>query len=41
MVEEPLPAPGTAEIWTFEVQYRDQNKPFGQLSQALNLTVRG
>ena len=41
VVEEPLPALGTAEIWTFEVQYRYQNKPFGQVSQALNLTVRG
>jgi hypothetical protein len=41
VVEEPLPAAGTAEIWVFEVQYRYQNKPFGQVSQPLNLTVRG
>jgi hypothetical protein len=40
-VEEPRPAPGTAEIWTFEVQYRYQNAPFGQKSQPLTLTVRG
>lgn len=40
-VTEPLPAPGVAEIWTFEVQYRYQNAPFGQVSQPLNLTVRG
>lgn len=40
-VTEPLPAPGTAEVWMFEVQYRYQNAPFGQLSQPLNLTVRG
>ncbi len=41
VVEEPLPAPGTAEIWTFEAQYRYQNAAFGQISQPLNLTVRG
>lgn len=41
MVEEPLPAAGTAEVWTFEVQYRYQNAPFGQVSQPYNLTVRG
>jgi hypothetical protein len=40
-VEEPLPASGTAEIWIFEAQYRYQNQPFGQVSQPLNLTVRG
>ncbi|MDB6174560.1 MAG: hypothetical protein JWL59_3871 [Chthoniobacteraceae bacterium] len=40
-VEEPRPTPGTAEIWTFEVQYRYQNAPFGQKSQPLSLTVRG
>ena len=40
-VTEPLPAPGVAEIWIFEVQYRYQNQPFGQMSQPLNLTVRG
>ena len=40
-VEEPLPAAGTAEVWTFEVQYRYQNAPFGQISQPLELTVRG
>lgn len=41
LVTEPLPAPGTAEVWTFEVQYRYQNAPFGQMSQPINLTVRG
>jgi hypothetical protein len=41
MVEEPLPASGTAEVWTFEVQYRLNNQPFGQKSQPLNITVRG
>ncbi len=40
-VEEPLPASGTAEIWSFETQYRYQNLPFGQVSQPINLTVRG
>ena len=40
-VNEPLPAPGTAEVWTFEVQYHYQNAPFGQISQPLELTVRG
>ncbi len=40
-VTEPLPAASVAEIWTFEVQYRYQNQPFGQVSQPLNLTVRG
>ncbi len=40
-VTEPLPAPGVAEIWIFEVQYRYQNQPFGQVSQPLSLTVRG
>ena len=40
-VTEPLPAPGVAEIWIFEVQYRYQNQPFGQMSQPLSLTVRG
>lgn len=40
-VTEPLPAPGTAEIWTFEVQYKYKDQPFGQMSQPLELTVRG
>lgn len=40
-VNEPLPAPGTAEIWTFEVQYHYQNAPFGQVSQPVQVTVRG
>ena len=40
-VTEPLPAPGLAEVWTFEVQYRFQDAPFGQISQPLELTVRG
>ena len=38
--EEPQSALGTAEIGVFDVQYRYQNKPFGQLSNALDLTVR-
>ena len=40
-VAEPLPAPGTAEVWTFEVQYLFQNKLFGHASQPLVMTVRG
>lgn len=40
-VTEALPAAGVAEIWVFEVQYRYQNAPFGQMSQPLTLTVRG
>ena len=40
-VTEPLPAAGMAEVWTFEVQYQYQNAPFGQVSQPLELTVRG
>ena len=40
-VGEPLPAPGLAEVWTFEVQYRYKDAPFGQISQPLELTVRG
>ena len=40
-VNEPLPAAGTAEVWIFEVQYRLNNAPFGQISQPLELTVRG
>ena len=40
-VTEPLPAPGTAEIWVFEAQYRYKDAPFGQISQPLELTVRG
>lgn len=39
--DEPLPAAGTAEIWTFEVQYRYQDAPFGMRSTPLPLTVRG
>jgi hypothetical protein len=41
VVEEPLPAPGTAEVWVFEVQYRYKDAPFGQVSQPFHLTVRG
>ena len=41
VVEEPLPGSGFAEVWIFEVQYRYQNKPFGQMSQPLKLTVMG
>ena len=40
-VTEPLPAAGTAEVWIFEVQYRYKDAPFGQISQPLELTVRG
>lgn len=40
-VTEPLPAAGTAEVWTFDVQYHYKNAPFGQISQPLQLTVRG
>lgn len=40
-VAEPLPAPGTAEIWSFVVQYQYQNAPFGQTSQPVTITVRG
>lgn len=40
-VMEPLPAAGTAEVWTFEVQYRFKDAPFGQMSQPMELTVRG
>jgi hypothetical protein len=40
-VTEPLPAAGTAEVWSFETQYRYQNAPFGRVSQPLTLTVRG
>lgn len=40
-VAEPLPAPGTAEIWSFAVQYVYQNAPFGQTSQPVSITVRG
>jgi hypothetical protein len=40
-VPEPLPAPGMAEVWKFEAQYRYQDQPFGQISQPLNLTVWG
>ena len=40
-VAEPLPAAGTAEIWSFVVQYQYQNAPFGQMSQPVTITVRG
>ncbi|MEO6871427.1 MAG: hypothetical protein ABI233_04310 [Chthoniobacterales bacterium] len=40
-VNEAMPAAGTAEVWTFEVQYRYKDAPFGQFSQPLNLNVRG
>ena len=40
-VTEPLPAPGTAEIWSFVVQYVLQNAPYGQMSQPVTITVRG
>ncbi len=41
LVNEPLPAPGTAEIWSFVAQYQYQNAPFGQMSQPVSITVRG
>lgn len=37
----PLPAPGQAEVWRVQVQYRYQNKPFGQKSQIIEIPVRG
>ena len=40
-VTEPLPAAGTAEIWSFVVQYVYQNAPFGQMSAPVSITVRG
>lgn len=40
-VGEPLPAAGTAEIWSFVVQYVYQNAPFGQMSAPVTITVRG
>ena len=40
-VLEPLPAAGLAEIWTFEVQYTYKGAAFGQISQPLELVVRG
>ena len=41
IVDEPLPAAGMAEVWTFDAQYRYQNAAFGLVSQPLSLTVRG
>lgn len=41
VVSEPLPAPGVAEVWIFEVMYRYKNAAFGQMSQPVNVTVRG
>ena len=40
-VAEPHPAAGTAEIWSFVVQYVYGNAPFGQMSQPVSTTVRG
>jgi hypothetical protein len=40
-VDEPLPTAGTAEVWSFEVQYRYKGESFGQISQPLELAVRG
>ena len=40
-VTETLPAAGVAEVWTFEVQYRYKGAAFGQISQPLELAVRG
>ena len=40
-VTEPLPAAGTAEIWSFVVQYVYGNVPFGQMSAPVTVTVRG
>lgn len=37
----PLPATGTAEIWTIQVQYRYRNEPFGHRSLPLILSVQG
>ena len=41
VVNEALPAPGTAEVWNFEVQYIYGNEAFGQLSAPASVTVRG
>ena len=40
-IAEPLPAAGTAEIWSLVVQYQYQDAPFGQMSQPVTITVRG
>ncbi len=40
-VAEPLPPAGTAEIWSFVVQYVFQNASYGQMSQPVTITVRG
>jgi hypothetical protein len=36
-----LPAPGQAEVWRVQVQYRYKNEPFGQKSQIIEIPVRG
>ena len=36
-----LPAPGQAEVWRVQVQYRYKNVPFGQKSQIIEIPVRG
>lgn len=40
-VTESLPAAGTAETWSFVVQYVYYNAPFGQMSRPVSITVRG
>ena len=37
----PMPAPGQAAVWRVQVQYRYQNAPFGQMSQIIEIPVRG
>lgn len=37
----PMPAPGQAAVWRVQVQYRYKNAPFGQLSQIVEIPVRG
>ncbi len=36
-----MPAPGQAAVWRVQVQYRYQNEPFGQMSQIIEIPVRG
>lgn len=37
----PMPAPGQAEVWRVQVQYRYKGEPFGQKSQIIEIPVRG
>ena len=40
-VAEPLPAAGTAEIWSFVAQYVHQNAPPRQMNPPVSITMRG